>query len=85
MGSIHGSSPFTHNTFQRGGIFHRILRLKKREGDYDSIYLSHGPRVVEKALVDSVIAVCDDILAGKSDEAPFQGSSRLRMAVMPRV
>ena len=28
--------------------------------------------MVEKALVDSVIAVCDDILAGKSDEAPFQ-------------
>ena len=54
------------------GYRQNLLRLKKREGDYDSIYLSHGPRVVEKALVDSVIAVCDDILAGKSDEAPFQ-------------
>lgn len=49
-----------------------LLELKKREGDYDKVYLSHGPKLIGKEILNGVISVCDDILSGKSDEAPFE-------------
>ncbi len=49
-----------------------LLELKKREGEYDKVYLSHGPKLIGKEILDGVIGVCEDILNGKSDEIPFR-------------
>ena len=48
-----------------------LLHLKTYEDRYDTIYLSHGMTTVDKAILDNVIAVCDDILQGSSDAQPF--------------
>lgn len=48
-----------------------LLQLKKREPEYDTVYLSHGVPVIDKGILDGVIQVCDEILNGKSDEEPF--------------
>ena len=41
------------------------------EGKYDKVYLSHGPGDGSTGLIDGVIAVCEDIIAGKTDDVPF--------------
>lgn len=48
-----------------------LLRLKEREDQYDTVYLSHGEPIIDKSILDSVIQVCDDILNDKSDMQPF--------------
>ena len=62
-----------------------LLELKKREGDYDKVYLSHGPKLIGKEILDGVILVCEDILSGNSDEVPFEfmGYEGLLMAKKP--
>lgn len=52
-----------------------LLRLKASvEGKYDHVLLCHGPDGHGTTnLIDSVLAVCDDILRGKTDDMPFQG------------
>jgi len=49
--------------------------LKKLEaqtkGRYDKVYLSHGDGDAPKEMIASVIEVCEDIKAGKSDDVPF--------------
>lgn len=62
-----------------------LLELKKREGDYDKVYLSHGPKLIGKEILDGVILVCEDILSGNSDEVPFEfmGYEDLLMAKKP--
>lgn len=55
-----------------------LEKLKgETDGKYDRVYLSHGhmpgeqPRTFAE-MIESNIAVCDDILAGRSDEEPFE-------------
>ena len=49
-----------------------LLALKaKVEGTYDKVYLSHGPGNGSVKLIDGVIQVCRDIMAGHTDDVPF--------------
>ena len=41
------------------------------EGKFDAVYLSHGPGDGNIGLIDGVIQVCEDIMAGKTDDVPF--------------
>lgn len=52
-----------------------LLRLRAAvEGRYDRVLLCHGPGGEGSPdLIDSVIAVCDDILRGETDDQPFRG------------
>ena len=38
---------------------------------YDTVYLSHGPEIVAKSVLDDCIELCDEILAGTDDKIPF--------------
>lgn len=40
-------------------------------GKYDRVYLSHGPGGGSVELIDGVIRVCGDIMAGRTDDVPF--------------
>ena len=53
--------------------YENILKtlLAKTRGKFDSIFVSHGPGGASKELLSNLIAVCEDIKAGKSDEVPF--------------
>jgi len=53
--------------------------LKKVEGRFDSVLLSHGPGDAGTDIISSVIEVCDDILSGNTDDIPFafQGEKAL--------
>lgn len=48
-----------------------LIQLKKRENEYDTVILSHGPEIIGKEILDGVLEVCNEILEGKSDEKPF--------------
>ncbi|MGI6334587.1 MAG: MBL fold metallo-hydrolase [Saccharofermentanales bacterium] len=41
-------------------------------GRYDEVLLSHGPFINSAGMIDSVIQVCDDIMAGQTDDLPFK-------------
>jgi len=43
----------------------------KLAGRYDRTLVSHGSPVAPGEMIESVIAVCDDILAGNVDDIPF--------------
>lgn len=43
----------------------------KVAGKYDRVYLSHGPGSGSVELIDGVIRVCEDIMAGRTDDVPF--------------
>ena len=50
-----------------------LRRLKEQtDGKYDRVYLSHGEGEGDKCMIDSVIQVCEDILAGNVDDVPFE-------------
>lgn len=50
-----------------------LLGLKeKTEGRYDRVLVSHGMGEGGVGMIDSVIAVCDEVLAGQADNLPFQ-------------
>ncbi len=50
-----------------------LLQLKaETEGRYDRVILSHGNGEAPVEMIDSVIEVCDEILAGKADNLPFE-------------
>ena len=46
-------------------------RLRRLEGAYDTVYLSHHIIRAPRGLLEGVTGVCRDILAGRSDEEPF--------------
>lgn len=49
-----------------------LVALKPQvEGKFDAVYLSHGAGDGSVELIDGVIAVCRDIMAGKTDDVPF--------------
>lgn len=50
-----------------------LVELKKEtDGRYDRVILSHGFGEGPADMIDSVIAVCDEVLAGTADNLPFQ-------------
>ena len=50
-----------------------LLRLDAMTwGKYDRVLLSHGDGKGEADLIRRVIAVCDDVIAGRSDAQPFE-------------
>lgn len=49
-----------------------LLAFKKQEDRYDTVYLSHGPTTIDKAVLDGVIEVCEEILADTNDWEPFE-------------
>lgn len=44
---------------------------QKTKGRYDKVYLSHGDGDAPKEMLDSVITLCEDIKAGRTDDVPF--------------
>lgn len=51
-----------------------LLCLKARtDGKYDRTLYSHGIGEGCKEMISNVMAVCDDILAGNTDDMPFRG------------
>lgn len=53
-----------------------LLRLKaSTDGRYDRTLFSHGMGEGAPDMIDRVIEVCDDILAGKDDRIPHRGMS----------
>jgi hydroxyacylglutathione hydrolase len=44
---------------------------RETKGRYDRVYLSHGDGDAPKEMLDSVLAVCEDIKAGRTDDVPF--------------
>ncbi|MFJ5760652.1 hypothetical protein ACIQAA_16305 [Neobacillus sp. NPDC093182] len=49
-----------------------LIELDKlTNGRYDRVYLSHGDGDAPKVMLDSVLAVCEDIKAGRTDDVPF--------------
>lgn len=50
-----------------------LVELKKEtDGRYDRVILSHGNGDAPVNMIESVIAVCDEIIAGTADNLPFQ-------------
>lgn len=49
-----------------------LLLKKETDGRYDRVLVSHGLGEGTPDMIENVIAVCDDILAGKADNVPFQ-------------
>ena len=48
-----------------------LALLDKVKGRYDTVLLSHGDGMGVPDMIERVIAVCDDILEGRSEKAPF--------------
>lgn len=49
-----------------------LVKFKPQlEGKFDRVYLSHGSGIGHISLIEGVIQVCDDLIAGESDEVPF--------------
>ena len=49
-----------------------LLRLREEtSGRFDRVLLSHGNFVAPREMIDSVIEVCDAIMAGDTDDVPF--------------
>lgn len=63
-----------------------LLRLKAAtEGVYDRVLFLHRSGEGEADMISSVIAVCDDILAGRTDAIPFQSFLGGRAAIAKAV
>ena len=51
-----------------------LLRFRERtDGCYDRLLFNHGTGEGSAHMVESVLRVCDDILAGRADNMPFRG------------
>lgn len=48
-----------------------LIRLKKHETRYDTVYMSHGEVTVDKRVLDGSIEVCREVMDGKADGQPF--------------
>ncbi|MCD8077392.1 MAG: MBL fold metallo-hydrolase [Lachnospiraceae bacterium] len=48
-----------------------ICLNEKLKGRFDTVYLSHGDGNGHKEIIEDVIAVCEDIKAGRTDDIPF--------------
>lgn len=50
-----------------------VLKNKKRlEGRFQRVFLSHHVMETDTAILDNILEVCDQALAGKADDLPFE-------------
>ncbi|MDR2655777.1 MAG: MBL fold metallo-hydrolase [Oscillospiraceae bacterium] len=67
-------------TFMFGGYSTTITEYEKSlqtlskalAGRFDTVYLSHGGGNAHKEMIEDVIAVCEDIKNGNTDDVPFE-------------
>ncbi len=74
LGDACNNLTFLHEPYSTTVCEYRqsLERLKPQvEGKYDTVYLSHGPGGGSTGLIDGVIGVCEDIMAGRTDDVPF--------------
>lgn len=45
---------------------------KETKGQYDHVFISHGVHEVSPNLLNNMIELCDDIIAGNTDDVPFE-------------
>lgn len=63
---------FDHNSGTVSEYRENLIRLRdKMRGRYDRVYLSHGSGEAPEGLLESAIALTEDILAGRVDDVPF--------------
>jgi hydroxyacylglutathione hydrolase len=65
---------------------HELRNLLRREREYDAVWFSHPHNGGAKTIVNECIEVCDAIMAGKTDDAPFSfvgQTARIAMAINP--
>lgn len=60
-----GPVPIEEYRENLAGIIHRM------EGKLDRVYLCHHMMEAEPSIMDEVLEVCDDIMAGNTDDIPF--------------
>lgn len=54
-------------------FMNKLDRLNEEtQGKYDRVYLSHRSGDAPKQMLEGVLQVCEDVLAGKSDDVPFE-------------
>ncbi len=54
-----------------------LVALRAYGDRYDRALMSHGAELFDADLLESCLAVCDDILAGRTDDVPFPFMGRL--------
>lgn len=63
---------FDENTLPVEAYRESLCALSQRlEGTYDRVFISHHDMEMQKDIMKNVIAVCDAILAGKTEDIPF--------------
>lgn len=62
-----------------------LLELKAAtDGSYDRVLFFHGNGEGNRDMIDGVLAVCEDVLQGKSDNMPFQDPMALKGTVVAK-
>lgn len=63
---------FDENSLSVNEYRENLIQVKEKlEGRYDTTYLCHHVMTASKDMIANVIEVCDEILAGKADDIPF--------------
>ena len=63
---------FDENSLSVNKYRENLIHVKEKlEGRYDTTYLCHHVMTASKDMLANVIAVCDEVLAGKADDIPF--------------
>jgi len=77
LGDACNNFTFLFDAFSSSVTDYRAMLLELRQqtaGRFDRVLLCHGPGFPAPLdMIDSVISVCDDLLAGRSDKIPFRG------------
>lgn len=63
---------FDENSLSVNKYRENLIHVKENlEGRYDTTYLCHYVMTASKDMLANVISVCDEVLAGKADDIPF--------------
>ena len=63
---------FDENSLSVNKYRENLIHVKEKlEGRYDTTYLCHHVMTASKEMLSNVIAVCDEVLAGRADDVPF--------------
>ncbi len=64
---------FDENTLPVRAYREELIRIAERlEGQYDRVFISHHQMEVQREILQNVIQVCDAVLAGETDDVPFE-------------
>ena len=64
---------FDQDSFSLEAYRESVLKNKKRlEGRFQRVFLSHHVMETDTAILDNILEVCDQALAGKADDLPFE-------------